>query len=150
MSPIKCVVLAVCPQGTPVPAFSYMWLVCVVVSVVVMLAFYMNVRRVERIQEQRAEAAGKHEILNMVRTLLARLQIAYGGEVKPHSILVEPIVRVEYSNLGMTLRGSGRSVLDGVTGMYQPGHLHAVMGPSGSGMFLDCPQGPQAGWTMSC
>lgn len=114
--------------------FSYTGLLFIIGAAVVTLAFYINVRRVERIQQQRAEAAGRHELLNMVRTLLARLQKDYGGDTKRKSFLVEPVVRLEYQGLGMTLKGTGRSVLDGVTGVYQPGQLHAVMGPSGSGV----------------
>jgi ABC-type multidrug transport system fused ATPase/permease subunit len=69
-----------------------------------------------------------------VRTLLIRLQKAHGGGEAARSLLVEPIVRVEFRGLGMALRGkAGRTVLDGVTGLYEPGQLHAVMGPSGSG-----------------
>jgi len=38
-----------------------------------------------------------------------------------------------FENLGLSLRGSGRTVLRGVTGAIRHGRLTAVMGPSGSG-----------------
>ena len=136
MAPTQCTWLAPCPPGTAHPPFSNVWYIFIIGSALVVFAMYMNVRRVERVQQKRAETAGKHEILNMVRTLLVRLQKTYGGEAQ-RSILVEPIVRVEFCGLGMRLKGkAGRVVLENVSGTYQPGHLHAVMGPSGSGAPL--------------
>jgi ABC-type multidrug transport system fused ATPase/permease subunit len=136
MGPRKCTVLAPCPAGTANPVLSYNVLVFLLIAAIVMLSFYLNVRRVEHVQQTRAGAAGQHEVLNMVRTLLVRLQKGYGGDARQTSILVEPIVRVEFRGLGMTLRSNGKSVLANVSGIYQPGHLHAVMGPSGCGVFL--------------
>ena len=138
MAPTQCTWLAPCPPGTAHPPFSNVWYIFIIGSALVVFAMYMNVRRVERVQQKRAETAGKHEILNMVRTLLVRLQKTYGGEAQ-RSILVEPIVRVEFRGLGMRLKGkAGRVVLENVSGTYQLGHLHAVMGPSGSGAPLRC------------
>lgn len=138
MQPTRCVLLAPCPEGTAHPPLSFVLLLFVVMSALVMLAFWLHVLRVARIQQQRAADAGKHEVLNMVRTLLARLQKAYGDDVRLNSTLVEPIVRLEFRHLGMTLRSNGKSVLANVSGVYQPGHLHAVMGPSGSGATAFC------------
>jgi ABC-type multidrug transport system fused ATPase/permease subunit len=138
MAPRKCAPLAPCPAGTANPAFSYNFLVFIFAAAVVMLSFYLNVRRVEHIQQSRAMAAGQHEVLNMVRTLLLRLQKAYGADTGRSSILVEPIVRVDFRGLGMTLRSNGKTVLANVSGVYQPGHLHAVMGPSGCGVPPSC------------
>ena len=42
-------------------------------------------------------------------------------------------VDFEFKNLGLKLKSSGRSVLDGVTGKIQSAHITAVMGPSGAG-----------------
>jgi hypothetical protein len=66
MDPTPCVPLAPCPPGTASPPFSYTWLVFVIVALLLMLAVYLNVRRVENVQQERAAHAGKHEILNMV------------------------------------------------------------------------------------
>ena len=42
-------------------------------------------------------------------------------------------VDLEMKDLGLRLKGSGRSVLDGVTGYLRAGRLTALMGPSGAG-----------------
>ena len=42
-------------------------------------------------------------------------------------------VDFEFKNLGLKLKSSGRSVLDGVTGKIKSAHITAVMGPSGAG-----------------
>jgi ABC-type multidrug transport system ATPase subunit len=42
-------------------------------------------------------------------------------------------VDFEFTNLGLNIKGSGKSVLDGVTGEIKSAHVTAVMGPSGAG-----------------
>ena len=121
MAPQRCVVLAPCPPGTTAPIFSFTWILFVAFSAGVMLAVFLNVMRGERIQQQRAERAARHEILNMVRTLLIRLQKTHGGDTQ-RMLLVEPIVRIEFQELRLQLRGrAGQAVLSSVSGTYPPG-----------------------------
>jgi ABC-type multidrug transport system ATPase subunit len=42
-------------------------------------------------------------------------------------------VTLEFEELGLTLKTDGRSLLKGVTGKFQAGHMAAIMGPSGAG-----------------
>lgn len=42
-------------------------------------------------------------------------------------------VDFEFDKLGLKIKGSGKSVLDGVTGQIKSSHVTAVMGPSGAG-----------------
>jgi len=65
-------------------------------------------------------------------------QIASGEKGEGHSIGEEfkkfcPPVEISFEDVGMTLRTSGKKILDGVTGYFPPGALIALMGPSGGG-----------------
>jgi ABC-type multidrug transport system fused ATPase/permease subunit len=75
--------------------------------------------------------------MNMVKTLLVRVSKKYGA-VSSRSILVEPLVRIEFKGVSMQLKGSEKVLLENVSGMYHPGQMHAIMGPSGSGMAAWC------------
>lgn len=68
----------------------------------------------------------------MVRTLLIRISKKYGTQ-SARSLLVEPLVRIEFKGVSMQLKGSEKVLLENVSGMYNPGQMHAIMGPSGSG-----------------
>ena len=50
-----------------------------------------------------------------------------------------PMLDVEFTNMGMRLKGTGRKVLAGVTGRLRESRMTAIMGPSGAGGgFLCC------------
>ena len=51
------------------------------------------------------------------------------GNLEPAS----PCLDVEFTNMGMRLKGTGMKVLAGVTGRLRASHLTAIMGPSGAG-----------------
>ncbi len=42
-------------------------------------------------------------------------------------------MHIEFENLGMVLRSTGKRVLTGVTGQVRHAKLTAIMGPSGAG-----------------
>ncbi|DBA93405.1 TPA: hypothetical protein ACH3X2_003675 [Trebouxia sp. C0005] len=44
-----------------------------------------------------------------------------------------PMLDVEFTNMGMRLKGTGRKVLAGVTGRLRESRMTAIMGPSGAG-----------------
>lgn len=46
---------------------------------------------------------------------------------------MRPSLTVEFRNLGLRLKGTGKRVLAGVTGQLRGAHLTAIMGPSGAG-----------------
>jgi ABC-type multidrug transport system fused ATPase/permease subunit len=125
--------LTACPEGTVRPRFSYGVFVFVFGAAIIVLTSFLYVRRVAAEQEAKAAKAGEQELFNMVKTLLVRLSRTYGCQMDQRSILVDPIVRIEFKGLGMTLKGSSKVLLENVSGSYNPGHLHAIMGPSGSG-----------------
>jgi ABC-type phosphate transport system ATPase subunit len=43
-------------------------------------------------------------------------------------------MHIEFEDLGMVLRSTGKRVLMGVTGQVRHARLTAIMGPSGAGM----------------
>jgi ABC-type transporter Mla maintaining outer membrane lipid asymmetry ATPase subunit MlaF len=61
---------------------------------------------------------------------------AYGHARKWNQGLVNPVVKIEYSDVTLSLKSNKNVVLDGVSGVYAPGQLSAIMGPSGSGEHL--------------
>lgn len=70
----------------------------------------------------------------MVKTLLVRVMRTYGGSAShSRSILIEPLVKIEFKGVSMALKGHGKVLLENVSGIYNPGQMHAIMGPSGSG-----------------
>jgi len=42
-------------------------------------------------------------------------------------------VSIDFEDLGMTLKGSGKCILEGVTGGFRAGSMAAILGPSGAG-----------------
>ena len=50
-----------------------------------------------------------------------------------HQEPARPMLDVEFTNMGLRLKGTGRKVLAGVTGRLRESHLTAIMGPSGAG-----------------
>lgn len=70
----------------------------------------------------------------MVKTLLVRVMRTYGGSAaNDRSIMIEPLVKIEFKGVSMLLKGNGKVLLENVSGIYNPGQMHAIMGPSGSG-----------------
>ena len=55
------------------------------------------------------------------------------GDLEP----ARPYLDVEFTNMGMRLKGTGMKVLAGVTGRLRASHLTAIMGPSGAGQQHD-------------
>ena len=55
------------------------------------------------------------------------------GNLEP----ARPHLDVEFTNMGMRLKGTGMKVLAGVTGRLRASHLTAIMGPSGAGQQLN-------------
>lgn len=54
------------------------------------------------------------------------------GYFRGFAEVAEPI-SLKFSNLGLTLKGSDRVLLEGVTGEFSSGRVSAIMGPSGAG-----------------
>ena len=50
-----------------------------------------------------------------------------------HQEPARPVLDVEFTNMGMRLKGTGRKVLAGVTGRLRESRMTAIMGPSGAG-----------------
>lgn len=72
----------------------------------------------------------------MVKTLLVRVIRNYGGTDAHRTFSIEPLVKIEFKGVSMALKGNGKVLLENVSGVYNPGQMHAIMGPSGSGQ---CP-----------
>lgn len=67
-----------------------------------------------------AAKAAEQELLNMVKTLLVRLGRTYDDGTR-RSLMVEPMVRIQFKGVGMVLNGSNRWLLENVSGVYNPG-----------------------------
>lgn len=61
--------------------------------------------------------------------MLASPRMSSPGNLEP----ARPCLDVEFTNMGMRLKGTGMKVLAGVTGRLRASHLTAIMGPSGAG-----------------
>lgn len=61
--------------------------------------------------------------------LLTSPRMSSPGELEP----ARPYLDVQFTNMGMRLKGTGMKVLAGVTGRLRASHLTAIMGPSGAG-----------------
>ena len=61
--------------------------------------------------------------------LLTSPRLSSPGDLEPP----RPYLDVQFINMGMRLKGTGRKVLAGVTGRLRASHLTAIMGPSGAG-----------------
>lgn len=61
--------------------------------------------------------------------LLTSPRMSSQGNLEP----ARPHLDVEFTNMGMRLKGTGMKVLAGVTGRLRASHLTAIMGPSGAG-----------------
>lgn len=56
----------------------------------------------------------------MVKTLMVRLGRTY-GDGGTRSLMVQPMVRIQFKGVGMVLKGSNRWLLENVSGVYNPG-----------------------------
>ena len=73
-------------------------------------------------------------------TLSSSLLSAHDEECENETLLNDDVfaprrfrVDFEFENLGLKIKGTNKSVLDGVTGKIKSAHVTAVMGPSGAG-----------------
>ena len=73
----------------------------------------------------------------MVNTLLVRVIRNFGGSDTTRIFSIEPLVKIEFKGVSMALKGNGKVLLENVSGIYNPGQMHAIMGPSGSGLSPD-------------
>ncbi|WOL17336.1 hypothetical protein Cni_G26127 [Canna indica] len=66
-------------------------------------------------------------------------------------IRTRPMIEVAFKDLTLTLKGSKKKLLRSVTGKLMPGHLAAVMGPSGAGKttFLSAVAGKATGCSVT-
>lgn len=62
----------------------------------------------------------------MVKTLLVRLGRSY-GDGGTRSLMVAPMVRIQFKGVGMVLKGSNRWLLENVSGVYNPGILPLLL-----------------------
>eukprot|EP00892_Ulva_mutabilis_P003872 jgi/Ulvmu1/1857/UM012_0013.1 len=131
-APRNCVWLTSCPEGTVRPQLSLGAFVFVAAAAAIMLASFIYVRSAVTGQRARAAEAAEQELLNMVKTLLLRLGRTY-GDGGTRGLMIQPMVRIQFKGVSMALKGSNRFLLENVSGVYNPGHLHAIMGPSGCG-----------------
>lgn len=74
--------------------------------------------------------------------------IALATDIK---IRTRPVIEVAFKNLTLTLKGSRKQLLKGITGELRPGRVAAVMGPSGAGKttFLTALAGKTTGCDVS-
>lgn len=137
MAPEKCPRLSRCPAGSERPRVSWSLLLFVIMLALVIGGFYLYVRRKDRIQRDRAKQASRFEQTNMLKTVMTKLSRMYDASYHGKSFaLIKPVVRICFSAVGFRLKGrSGKVLLSDVHGEYQPGQLHAIMGPSGCGAF---------------
>lgn len=134
VAPRECPWLTSCPAGTERPTFSAGVFVFVILAALITLLSYLYVMRAGRLQAKQAALAGEQELMNMVKTLLVRVTRTYEkSTTHSRSILIEPMVKIEFKGVGMSLKGSKKILLENVSGIYNPGQMHAIMGPSGSG-----------------
>ena len=68
------------------------------------------------------------------------------GDLEP----ARPHLDVEFTNMGMRLKGTGKKVLAGVTGRLRASHLTAIMGPSGAGQQFDTVFGTSQRQSVRC
>ncbi|XP_042511538.1 ABC transporter G family member 28-like isoform X2 [Macadamia integrifolia] len=68
-----------------------------------------------------------------------------------NDIRTRPVIEVAFKDLTLTLKGKNKHLLRCVTGKIVPGHVSAVMGPSGAGKttFLSALAGKVTGCTMT-
>ena len=79
--------------------------------------------------------------------LLTSPRMSSPGQYEP----ARAVLDVEFTNMGMRLKGTGRKVLAGVTGRLRESHLTAIMGPSGAGEpIMKCPQKILMKGTLCC
>ena len=139
--PFECSKLSKCAEGatskTPGPGA-----ILVLIAVLLLTFGAIGLVRVHRRKRARAstDAAQKHK--DVARAYADIIQsvsgMAPGSASTPMQGFNEKIkysnpVSIEFKNLGMTLKGNGAVVLEGVTGEFPQGSLVAVMGGSGAG-----------------
>ncbi|KAH9617007.1 hypothetical protein KSS87_018261 [Heliosperma pusillum] len=66
-------------------------------------------------------------------------------------IMKRPLIEIDFKDLTLTLKGKKRHILKNLTGKIMPGHIAAVMGPSGAGKttFLTALAGKATGCTQN-
>lgn len=139
--PFECSKLSKCAEGatskTPGPG-------AIVILVAMVLVTFGAIWFVRVLRRKRArvstDAAQKHK--DVARAYADIVQsvsgMAPGSASTPMQGFNEKIkytnpVSIEFKNLGMTLKGNGAVVLEGVTGEFPQGSVVAVMGGSGAG-----------------
>ncbi|GBG91036.1 hypothetical protein CBR_g51769 [Chara braunii] len=89
----------------------------------------LNYSRAESISSEISHASlynsPKRGFEHIVNTLVEQEDMVGNGLVKG--------IELEFTNLSLTLKSSGKRILDNVTGKLSPGRVTAVMGPSGAG-----------------
>lgn len=137
--PVECNKLSVCAAGatSKKPGVGAI-LILVAMLVVTGLAVWL-VRSLRRRRARKSNsAATKHKEVKRVFSTLVQSVTGAPSASEPLQGFNEKIrytspVSIQFENLGMTLRGSGAIVLEGVTGEFPAGSLVAVMGGSGAG-----------------
>ncbi|KAK9684002.1 hypothetical protein RND81_10G179800 [Saponaria officinalis] len=74
------------------------------------------------------------------------ISMATGDQIKKR-----PLIEIDFKDLTLTLKGKKRHLLKNLTGKVMPGHIAAVMGPSGAGKttFLTALAGKATGCTKT-
>lgn len=145
ISPHPCGSLSFCKAGTGAPVVNFLGpllLLVVFVGSLVMIAMYEHRRRLlakcavlRRRPDHEADEALYIPLLNPALVNADTSSSATTNLEGESGILKRKpfTITIEFDNLGLTLKGSGSSILQGVSGTIKPFCVTAVMGPSGAG-----------------
>ena len=159
--PQGCSVLADCPESSPRPNYKMdVYLLCVgaIASFLLLVYLYLSIRDHCRDRRRTARMEAKHAERNLpthvltpsvdldmdresvtsassmgtgeVETELNRFSDAGLNNIRDKQGMT---LDISFFRLGLSLRSTGQTVMNDVTGRCRPGRVTAIMGPSGAG-----------------